>query len=196
MWDSPSVVAGEEGRSSPIPNDRRGRHPHHSGAGLLRPVIPATCATVSLVICRAAPGKSVSDSESASRNHSVCFPSCRLLLTGRARRSAPRTRGGEAASQGPFGWSVGPTVPHDLRPEAPPRKMLSEWGSTDTPLEHYNISSASSTDRSPRFTAPSTSRLSSSAALSATSSRVTFSDSPVNSAKSVPSASAVPFLTR
>ena len=99
MWASPAVVAGEEGRSSPVPNDRRGRRPHHSGAGLLRPVIPATCATVSLVICRAAPGKSVSDSESAGRSHSSCFPACRLLLTGRARRFAPRIRGGEAASQ-------------------------------------------------------------------------------------------------
>ena len=29
MWDSPSVVAGEEGRFSPIPNDLRGRHPHY-----------------------------------------------------------------------------------------------------------------------------------------------------------------------
>ena len=47
MWDSPSVVAGEKGRSSPVPNDLRGRRPHQSGAGLLRPVIPTTCATVS-----------------------------------------------------------------------------------------------------------------------------------------------------
>ena len=78
MWDSPSVVAGEEGRSSPVPNDLRGRHPHHSGAGLLRPVIPATCATVSLVFDSMAPEKSVSDSESHGRSHIVRSPSCRL----------------------------------------------------------------------------------------------------------------------
>ena len=102
MWDSPSVVAGEEGCSSPVPNDRRGRRPHHSGAGLLRPVIPATCATVSLDTGMVPPGKSVSDSESDSSNDVACFPPYRLLLTGRARRSAPRIRGGEAASQGPF----------------------------------------------------------------------------------------------
>ena len=78
MWDSPSVVAGEEGRSSPVPNDLRGRRPHHSGAGLLRPVIPATCATVSLDTGTAAPVKTVSDSESGGRSHSGCFPACRL----------------------------------------------------------------------------------------------------------------------
>ena len=78
MWDSPSVVAGEEGRSSPVPNDRRGRRPHHSGAGLLRPVIPATCATVSLVTGTAAPEKSVSKNESDGRNRIVCSRLCRL----------------------------------------------------------------------------------------------------------------------
>jgi hypothetical protein len=70
MWDSPSVVAGEEGHSSPVPNDLRGRCPHHSGAGLLRPVIPATCATVSLVAGMVAQ-KSVSDGESISDNTEV-----------------------------------------------------------------------------------------------------------------------------
>ena len=64
MWDSPSVVAGEEGRSSPVPNDRRGRRPHHSGVGLLGPVIPPTCATVSLSWYTAAPVTSASDGES------------------------------------------------------------------------------------------------------------------------------------
>jgi hypothetical protein len=77
MWDSPSVVAGEERHSSPVPNDLRGRCPHHSGAGLLRPVIPATCATVSLVAGMVAQ-KSVSDGESISDNTSVCSPLCRL----------------------------------------------------------------------------------------------------------------------
>jgi len=57
MWDSPSVVAGKESCFSPVPNDLQGRHPHHSGAGLLRPVIPTTCATVSLIIGTAAPEK-------------------------------------------------------------------------------------------------------------------------------------------
>jgi hypothetical protein len=47
LWDSPSTIAREEGCSSPVSNDRPGRRPHHSGAGLLRPVIPPTCATVS-----------------------------------------------------------------------------------------------------------------------------------------------------
>ena len=78
MWDSPSVVAGEEGCSSPVPNDLRGRHPHHSGAGLLRPVIPATCATVSLVTGTAAPEKSVLDSDSDGRSRIVRPLSCRL----------------------------------------------------------------------------------------------------------------------
>ena len=78
MWDSPSIVAEEEGCSSPVPNDLQGRYPHHSGAGLLRPVIPATCATVSLGIGTAGPRKSVSDSESDSRSHIVRSPSCRL----------------------------------------------------------------------------------------------------------------------
>lgn len=50
MWDSPSAVAGEEYHLSPVLNDLRGRRPHHSGAGLLRPVIPAMCATISLAI--------------------------------------------------------------------------------------------------------------------------------------------------
>ncbi len=80
MWDSPSVVAGEEGRSSPVPNDLRGRRPHHSGAGLLRPVIPATCATVSLTTDTVAPEKTPSDSESISDNTDVRFPPCRLPL--------------------------------------------------------------------------------------------------------------------
>ncbi len=80
MWDSPSVVAGKEGRSSPVPNDLRGRRPHHSGAGLLRPVIPATCATVSLTTDTVAPEKTPSDSESISDNTDVRFPPCRLPL--------------------------------------------------------------------------------------------------------------------
>jgi hypothetical protein len=78
MWDSPSFVAGEEGCSSPVPSDRRGRCPHHSGAGLLRPVIPATCATVSLDTDTAAPEESPSDSESDGSSHTVCSVSCRL----------------------------------------------------------------------------------------------------------------------
>ena len=106
MWDSPSVVAGEEGCSSPVPNDLRGRRPHRSGAGLLRPVMTATCATVSLVIGTAAPEKSISDSKSDSRSHIVCSPiisasspiyslrasdqSEALALSSRAVRGAPR----------------------------------------------------------------------------------------------------------
>ena len=50
MWDSPLVVVGEEGHFSPVANDLRGRHRHRSGGGLLGPVIPATCATVSSII--------------------------------------------------------------------------------------------------------------------------------------------------
>ena len=61
-----------------VRNDLRGRRPHHSGAGLLRPVIPATCATVSLITGTAAPERSVSGSESDGRSHIVCSPSCRL----------------------------------------------------------------------------------------------------------------------
>lgn len=74
MLDSPSFVAGEEGCSSPVPSDRRGRCPHHSGAGLLRPVIPATCATVSLDTGMMLAEKTVSDSESDARSHDVRSP--------------------------------------------------------------------------------------------------------------------------
>ena len=125
IWDSPSIVAGEEGRSSPVPNDRRGRRPHRR----------ATPARDTAAVCDGitdhwdgAPGKSVSDSESDSSNDGACFPPCRLLLTGRARRSAPRIRGGEAASQGPFARPEESLIPHDLRPRALPRKMLRSAG--------------------------------------------------------------------
>ena len=80
MWDSPSVVAEEEGHSSPVSNGRRGRRPHRSAAGLLRPVIPATCATVSLDVVTMVPGKSVSGDESASINLVARYPSCRPPL--------------------------------------------------------------------------------------------------------------------
>jgi hypothetical protein len=72
MWDSPSVVAGEEGHSSPVPNDLRGRCPHHSGAGLLRPVIPATCATVSLV----------AGMVSSKKSYRMASPSATILKAG------------------------------------------------------------------------------------------------------------------
>ena len=67
-------VAGEEARPSPIPNDRRGRRPRQSGAGLLRPVRPATCATVSLDTGMMLAEKTVSDSESDARSHDVRSP--------------------------------------------------------------------------------------------------------------------------
>ncbi len=60
----------------------------------------------------------------------------------------------------------------------------------------YNISAASSGERSPEATARSTSSESSSGFSTAISSSVTFSESPVSSAVSTPSASAVSFLTR
>ena len=108
MWDSPSVVAGEEGLSSPVPNDLRGRHPHHSGAGLLWPVIPATCATVSLVIGTAAPKKvyriaSQMPEATLSVSRQVGFLPGLLASCFRA--------GGS---------------PRAVRPGAPPRKMLND----------------------------------------------------------------------
>ena len=110
MWDSPSVVAGEEGRSSPVPNDLRGRRPHHSGAGLLRPVIPATCATVSLGWYTAAPV--ASDGESDSSNPAVCRPLCRLpprptrVVLPIRRKPSLLEAGGSASKDGEIAFTV------------------------------------------------------------------------------------------
>ena len=106
MWDSPSVVAGGEGHSPPVPNDRRGRHPHHSGAGLLRPVIPATCATVSLDTTMMVPKKVY---RIASQTAATTLPvSHRVGFLPGLLASCFRPVGS----------------PRSLRPGAPPRKML------------------------------------------------------------------------
>ncbi len=105
MLDSPSVVAGEEGRSSPVPNDGRGRRPHHPGAGLLRLVIPATCATVSLDNGMVAPDKHVSSGESISishvaGSHRVSYLSGLLASCFRLNVGSPRSL---LTGRGPFG---------------------------------------------------------------------------------------------
>ena len=57
-------------------------------------------------------------------------------------------RGLTTCRLGPFGWSAGPTVPHDLRPGAPPRKPLNgasdvlqrvhRFGNLLDPLIHFH----------------------------------------------------------
>lgn len=93
-----------EGRSSPGPNDLRGQCSHHSGAGRLRPVIPAACATVSVITdvlaCKEA-YRMVSPSATIPvfGPHCVGFLSSLLASSFRPVRSLRSLRPGDSASK-------------------------------------------------------------------------------------------------
>ncbi|ELY64818.1 acyl-CoA dehydrogenase domain-containing protein [Natronococcus jeotgali DSM 18795] len=93
-----------------------------------------------------------------------------------------------------------PVRARGVRPDRPTRgdrsRRALEVGDRRRRVTHSSSSAASSTSITPCSTALSTRTTSSSGPSSPTSASVTFSVSPTNSGKSVPSASAVSFLTR
>jgi hypothetical protein len=93
-----------EGRSSPVPNDLRSRCSHHLGAGRLGPVIPATCATVSVstdVLARKEAYRmaSLSATIPVFVPHCVGFLSSLLASSFRPARSPRSLRPGDSASK-------------------------------------------------------------------------------------------------